>query len=189
MTAEEKAAKKAAEAAAAGNVVIAELLDPKQETLIGSIEMINFKEANSEKGGKFNKDTFIVALSIPKIIDGVFGFESKNVFITAKQFKEYGCESVIYTGNYVRMTVEHCVKDVTGYKENADDEELTAHTNTFDAFVGVTSANADVLMMYLESVGVTERMTDRIIASVSRLRETRDALKEGTKAFNSPFGG
>ena len=58
MTAEEKAAKKAAEAKAteaqAGNVAVVELVAPKQSTLIGSIEMINFKEANSEKGGKFN---------------------------------------------------------------------------------------------------------------------------------------
>ena len=188
MTTEEKAAKKAAEAQA-GNVAVVELIAPKQSTLIGSIEMINFKEANSEKGGKLNKDTFIVALSIPRVIDGVFGFESKNVFITAKQFKEYGCESVIYTGNYVRMTVEHCIKDVTGYKEHADDEELVAHTNSFDAFVGVSAANADVLMMYLESVGITERMTDRIIASVSRLRETREAMQTTAKGFVSPFGG
>lgn len=170
------------------NVQVVELQVPVQQTLIGSVEMVNFKPANSLAGGKFSKDTHIVTISVPTKGANGIEFVSKTVFITDAQWKEYGCGKALYEGNYVKLTVEHCIAGVTGYKSTNDAATLdTVHEKSFMAFVNISHANADILMMYLESVGVSERLTDRILSAVSRVRESHEMLNTRRANVSNPL--
>ena len=158
-------------------VTVVELVEPQVLTLIGSVEAINFKPSNSDAGGKFKHDTHIVSLSVPRKGKEGLEFVTETVFITAKQFTEYGCDKSVYVGNYVKLSVEDCIKDVTGYYDQADDAELTPHEKSFKAFAGIAEATADLLMLRFDSIGVSERMSDRIIANVMLTRRNNAELK------------
>ena len=177
MTAEERAAAKlAAQESKGAEVNEIKLVEPKQSTIVGSIELVNFRSANSEAGGKFSKDTHIISISVPTKGQSGIEFVSKTVYITDRQMKEYGVNKILYMGNYVKLTVEHCIADETGFKKEADDDFMTPHEKSFDAFVGAVEANVDSLYIYLDSIGVSERIQDRIITSVTNVRNTKSAI-------------
>ena len=162
---------------APGNANFSDLKIPEKFNVIGAVELVKFKDADIDLGGKFSKDTYIVSLSCPKkSIDGI-KFETTILFITAKQWEAYGCNSVIFKGNYIKAELEMCISGVTGYQKAPEDDFLTEHENTYNAFVNCVEAVSDVLMMHFDTIGLSERMSDRVIANVARLRESRAALE------------
>ncbi len=163
---------------------VSSLVEPKLITVIGSVELINKKPANINVGGKFSKDTYIISLNVPTRIDGQLIHESKSVFVTVKQWTEYGCESVLYNGNYVKLAIEECIANVTGYKKDPDDEFLTPHEKTFEAFHSMTNVSEDVLMMHHEFLGLSERLSDRILNTLARTRESQARRKDEKELYS-----
>ena len=181
---EKKAKAENATTVQVAETTVSNVVEPKLITLIGSVELVNKKSANIDAGGKFSKDTYIISLNVPKRVNGELIHESKNVFITVAQWKEYGCEAVIYNGNYVKLTVEECIANVTGYKKDPDDDFLTVHEKTFDAFHSMTNVSEDVLMMHHEYLGISERLSDRILNTLARTRESYARRKDEKELYS-----
>jgi len=168
---------------APGIVDFSNLQAPEKFTVIGAVEQIKFKEKDFHLGGKFRHDTHIVSLSCPKRGHDGIKFETVLVFITDKQWDSYGCEPIVYRGNYLKVDLEKCIEGVTGYQKEVDDEFLTEHTNSYNSFVNCVEAVADVMMMYFDGIGLSERMSDRIIANLSQLRISRSELESEKEAL------
>ena len=139
-----------AQGASAAVEMVKELVVPKIITLHGTVVMMSdWRKGSDEEGATFKHDTRIVTLSNLK--DGV----THDVFITRSQWKEYGCEQVMYAGNAVTVSLEDCIKDVTGYKATAKSEVLTPHTSSYKAFNKVIMLDDIQMLAVLEERGVS----------------------------------
>ena len=160
------------------------LVKPKIGVFTGAIESFTFKNANSSSGGKFEKDTYILSLSVPVKDENGIRFDQHICFLTASQYKEYGMKNILYLGNYVKLMVEHNIEGKTGYKESSEDDFLTPHEKTFDSFNGAVEATLDVLYLMFDSMGISERISERIVNGVMKTREVQ-AMRSGNTV--TPF--
>ena len=158
------------------------LVDPEKVVLMGEVESLVFKLANSDSGGKLSKDTYIASLSVPKLVNGDVEFTQQTVYLTAAQYKEYGMKDILFKGNFVKMMIEKCIENKTGYKEDPEDTFLTPHEKTFDAFHNATEATTTSLYISLTKLGLPKEIVDSIVQTVNQIRETQKVVSAGAKA-------
>jgi len=156
------------------------LVTPAKRTITGSIASFAFREANKSSGGKFETDTYILGVNVPKRTEAGIVFELINIFLSAKQYQEYKMKNVLYLGNYVQIMVEEHIAYVTGYKESAEDTELTEHTSTKPSFNGAVEATIDALYLMFDSMGVSTTISERIVGGIMKVRETTAMLNGGS---------
>jgi len=162
------------------SVKTSKLTEPLKRVLMGEIEAINFKPANFDAGGKFEKDTYIVSVSVPTVDSyGNVEFKQEVVFLTASQYKEYGMKDILYKGNYIKLVIEDCIANKTGYKDNIEDDYLTAHQKTFSAFANATEATITSLYISLTKLGLPKDIVDSIVSMVNQIRETQKVIVGG----------
>jgi len=160
--------------------VVKELVAPKIVTLHGTVVMVSdWRKGSDEDGATFKHDTRIVTLSNLK--DGV----THDVFITRSQWKEYGCEQVMYAGNAVTVSLEDCVKDVTGYKATAKSEVLTPHTSSYKAFNKVIMLDDIQMLAVLEERGVSFNGIQFIMNKLATARLQHDIAVQQKATANS----
>lgn len=157
---------------------VSKLVKPEVVNIVGTIVGLNFRKAD---GVKFKRDTHIVTVS--SFLDNSL----VDIFITERQFKEYGCEAYVYSGNVVNIAIEKCIKDVTGYFNESDDVEMTAHEATFAAFNRALDADPILLMTQLSRAGVQTELIKMIVSQVNTTRSTRSPIK--TPVSNVSFMG
>jgi hypothetical protein len=161
--------KEAAANEAATSKTLVELKDPKISTLHGSVVNISeWRKGSDEEGATFKHDTRIVTVSDLK--DG----STHDVFITRNQWKEYGCEAVLYNGNAVTLSLEEAIKGITGYKDSKTSEVLTAHTKSFKAFNKVVFLDDINFMAVLEERGLSFNSIDMLLNTLIKKRGIHD---------------
>lgn len=139
---------------------VRKLKTPQNISLVGTIVSINERR----KGDKFRHDTKIVVVE-------EFGTKRLvDVFITFNQWKEYGCEGIIYKGNVVSFELEDCIADVTGYYESPGDDELTAHEASFLAFHRSVETSIFGLLEACSAVGMSSAITEVFCKTVTQIR-------------------
>ena len=144
----------------APEVKITRLRAPKSISLIGTVVSLNERR----KGDKFRHDTKIVVVEefgTKKLVD---------VFITFNQWKEYGCENIIYKGNVVSFELEECIEGVTGYYESEGDDDLTAHEASFLAFARSVETSIFGLLDACSTVGMSSAITEVFCKTVTQIR-------------------
>jgi len=168
-------------ALAASEVVIkkAKLTLPRKYTIIGTVVSIAEREADSEAGGKFKRNTKIITLSDVKTQQCV------DVFISENQWADYGCEQHLFLGNVVSMTLEANIANTTGYMEDANATVLTPHLKTFNSFNKVVYADDIQLMVMLSTQGVSDGIVGLICNSVANKRAVHERILANKSLANS----
>ena len=140
---------------------VIKLKEPKVVTLTGTIVAMNEKP----EGGKFKHDTVIVT------VEDLESGNLADVFITQRQFKEYGCKKSVYMGNVVTFSLEECIEGVTGYKEFADSVELKPHDGTYKAFARAIETSTMSVRKELSKSGVDNESIRDIIQELNNVRK------------------
>jgi len=141
-------------------VTITKLRTPKTISLIGTVVSLNERR----KGDKFRHDTKIV------VVEEFGSKKLVDVFITFNQWKEYGCEALIYKGNVVSFELEECIEGVTGYYESESDDDLTAHEASFLAFARSVETSIFGLLDACSAVGMSSAITEVFCKTVTQIR-------------------
>ena len=139
---------------------VIKLVAPEVVTLVGTVVSLTERE----KGGKFKHDTKIV--TVEELGTG----ETHDVFITANQWKEYGCKPLIYGGNIVTFSLEDCIEGKTGYKEFEESVELTPHEQSFKSFGRVVETSTIKVLTELNKAGVEPSMCKMIVDDLNTTR-------------------
>lgn len=144
--------------------VVKRIVKPESGNLLGTVSKTSFRSADLASGGKFKRDTYIC------VIEDIATDKLHNVFITTRQWAEYGCAEIMFEGNIVNVGIEHCIEGVTGYLEHSDDVEMTAHEHTFDAFTQSLPMSEIAIMKQLSKSGLSDGLITSITASIVRQR-------------------
>lgn len=136
------------------------LVNPQTSQFIGAVAAVTERS----KGGKFEHDTIIISCS--NIVTG----DIEDIFVTKKQFVEYGLKQSVYRDNIIQVELEECIANVTGYKASADDEELTPHTTTYKAFNRILNSTAVTLRISLVKMGIDKESIDGILFDLAAIR-------------------
>ena len=158
------------------------LVKPGSGNLLGTVSKVSFRSADLASGGKFKRDTYIC------VIEDITTDKLHNVFITTRQWAEYGCAEIMFEGNIVNVGIEHCIEGVTGYLEHSDDVEMTAHEHTFDAFTQSLPMSEIAIMKQLSKSGLSDGLITSITASIVRQRIAKQKAP-GTSAREVSFLG
>lgn len=143
------------------------LRKPEPGNVLGTVSKVTFRTADIASGGKFKRDTYIC------VIEDIATDKLHNVFITTRQWAEYGCAAIVFEGNVVNIGIEHCIEGETGYLENADDVDFTAHEHTFDAFTQSLPMTEIAMMKQLSKSGLSDGLITSIVNSIVRQRSSR----------------
>ena len=157
--------------------IVTELAQPAVESFIGTIVGISERA----KSAKFKHDTKIITLM------NILTNETKLVFVTSNQWKEYGCDKYFYSDNIVRIEVEKCIANVTGYKALPDDLELTAHDQTFDAFRNVVDLPVYGLTTTLAKEGFEQSIIGMLVGQLAQVRAMKARVAMPTIGSSSVF--
>ena len=158
------------------------LVKPESGNLLGTVSKVSFRHADLASGGKFKRDTYIC------VIEDIATDKLHNVFITTRQWAEYGCAEIMFEGNIVNVGIEHCIEGVTGYLEHSDDVEMTAHEHTFDAFTQSLPMSEIAIMKQLSKSGLSDGLITSITASIVRQRIAKQKAPGASVRETSFFG-
>lgn len=179
MEREEQEARELEEAAKqlASKRSVGKLKEPDTFHIIGSIVAQSFRKRDIDNGGKFKHDTHIL------IIEELSTQSQYELFITKDQWKAYACDQHIFPMNVINVKFEENIKDVTGYKADANDVELTAHDKTFNSFNSMTDLSIIGLVTQLGKIGLDTDSKTAVINMVAQARSVKaaeDRLKGGS---------
>ena len=145
---------------------IVSLVSPNKLTIHGSVvAMSDWRIGSQEDGATFKHDTRIISVS-DLMERGVV----HDVFITRNQWKEYGCEAIIFVGNAITFTLEDCIANKTGYKATSDAVVMTVHTKSYKAFYKVTFLDVNTLIMLLGEKGLDYQLIGMMIGQINNVR-------------------